>query len=165
MYTPENWPHNYQVPNWSSTDVSECTYRVNPAEIGYTQDNWKTGKLYKPLTYKGRRRILYKNKYLAFSLIKLKPHPLDSANVNITAWFVTFKHWNIVKQLRIETAILQEMLEKCDIKWVPSAHQLVDSLTKTDVPFRKVLNLMNGIMKTDVLSKIHFLFVTILYFL
>ena len=52
------------------------------------------------------------------------------------------------KRLRIETAILRQMLEKeeiASIDWVPSTEQLADSLTKFGVPSWKVLPWLQGL--------------------
>ena len=52
------------------------------------------------------------------------------------------------KRLRIETAILRQMIEKkevASIDWVPSTEQLADSLTKFGVPSKKILPWLEGL--------------------
>ena len=47
------------------------------------------------------------------------------------------------KRLRIETAIIREMLEGgliYQLNWVPTSHQVADSLTKRGVPSHKILD-------------------------
>ena len=51
------------------------------------------------------------------------------------------------KRLRIEMAILREMLsnkEITDITWVPNIHQIADALTKRGVPSSKILQHLTG---------------------
>ena len=52
------------------------------------------------------------------------------------------------KRLRIETALLREMIEKREIssvQWVPSVAQLADALTKKGVPSAKILSSTRGL--------------------
>ena len=51
------------------------------------------------------------------------------------------------KRLRIEMAILREMLsnkEITEITWVPNIHQIADALTKRGVPSSKILQHLTG---------------------
>ena len=47
------------------------------------------------------------------------------------------------KRLRIETAIIREMIEEHkihDLQWIPTAYQVADGLTKRGVPSNKILD-------------------------
>ena len=50
------------------------------------------------------------------------------------------------KRLRIEMAILREMIKKkeiAEISWIPTDVQIADSLTKKDVPSFKILGFIS----------------------
>ena len=59
---------------------------------------------------------------------------------------VNTSHLLVEKRLRIEIAALREMLEqdKVSFKWVGSAEQLADTLTKKGAPKKKLLQVLRS---------------------
>ena len=57
------------------------------------------------------------------------------------------------KRLRIEMAVLREMLERkeiTEISWVPTDTQIADSLTKKGMPSFKILGFMSELKESSV---------------